>query len=110
MATPSQWAMQQRWHDEGGDSAASCIIELRDRLAALEAQQQPASPEPTQRTEPEVQGWRVPLWERMHWVGNNNDCDGYAAEIDVVAEWLEERDHHAAADAIRHEARRARGT
>ena len=36
-ATPKQWAIQEKWVDDDDDSA--CIIELRDRVEALEAQQ-----------------------------------------------------------------------
>ena len=107
MATPEQWADLQGWHEDGGDSYAPCIIELRDRLAALEAQQ-PASPEPTQRTEPEVQR---ELWDQMgfawgHASASNAHC--VAAEIDAVAKWLEQRGRHTAAADLRYQARRAR--
>jgi hypothetical protein len=36
-ATTKQWAIQEKWVDDDDDSA--CIIELRDRVEALEAQQ-----------------------------------------------------------------------
>lgn len=37
-ATPEQWAWQEEWAREPhADHDASCILELRDRLAALEA-------------------------------------------------------------------------
>ena len=108
MATPEQWDKVETWHYRG-DPLTCCIIELRDRLAALEAQQQqPASPEPTQRTEPEVQR---ELWDQMgfawgHASASNAHC--VAAEIDAVAKWLEQRGRHTAAADLRYQARRAR--
>jgi hypothetical protein len=42
-ATPEQWARLERWTSEV-DGTCSCIIELRDRVAALE---EPPQPEPT---------------------------------------------------------------
>jgi hypothetical protein len=38
-ATPEQWADQKRWAHDDADS--SCILELRARIEALEAAQQP---------------------------------------------------------------------
>ena len=60
MATPEQWYWLETWHKDGRDPHATCIIELRERMAGLEAQQQPAPPEPTQRTEPEVARKELP--------------------------------------------------
>lgn len=37
-ATPLQWSRVQGWADDGGSSTDSCILELRDRLAAIEQQ------------------------------------------------------------------------
>lgn len=109
MATPEQWQKMERWHEDGTTNFASCILELRDRLAALEARQQ--QPEPAQRTEPEVE--RRPLCDLMARAYARYEHgwwkDGYAAEIDAVAEWLEQRGHRLAAAALRDEARRARG-
>jgi hypothetical protein len=39
-ATPEQWALQERWGSHScfePDYDSSCILELRDRIAALEA-------------------------------------------------------------------------
>jgi hypothetical protein len=38
-ATPEQWSRVQSWVDDGGSSTDSCLLELRDRIAALEATQ-----------------------------------------------------------------------
>jgi hypothetical protein len=43
-ATPEQWAAQKAWAVDDDDS--SCILELRDRVEALEAAQQSASAPP----------------------------------------------------------------
>jgi hypothetical protein len=40
-ATPDDWAQQEDWANRSVFSDSSCIIELRDRLEALEATQQP---------------------------------------------------------------------
>jgi hypothetical protein len=40
-ATPDDWAQQEDWANTSGFSYSSCIIELRDRVEALEAAQQP---------------------------------------------------------------------
>jgi hypothetical protein len=40
-ATPDEWAQQEDWANRSAFSDSSCIIELRDRLEALEATQQP---------------------------------------------------------------------
>ena len=108
MATPEQWKRMEGWSQEG-ITEPSCILELRERLAALEARQ-PAPPEPTQRTEPEVQ--REPLWVDMSIAWRRHHPEGIglgSAEIDVVAAWLARYGHDVAALALRYEARRARG-
>jgi hypothetical protein len=40
-ATPDDWAQQEDWANRSAFSDSSCIIELRDRIEALEATQQP---------------------------------------------------------------------
>jgi hypothetical protein len=40
-ATPDEWAQQEDWANRKVFSDSSCIIELRDRVEALEATQQP---------------------------------------------------------------------
>jgi hypothetical protein len=40
-ATPDEWAQQEDWANRSAFSDSSCIIELRDRVEALEATQQP---------------------------------------------------------------------
>jgi hypothetical protein len=40
-ATPDEWAQQEDWANRSVFSDSSCIIELRDRVEALEAAQQP---------------------------------------------------------------------
>jgi hypothetical protein len=40
-ATPDDWAQQEEWANRSVFSDSSCIIELRDRIEALEAAQQP---------------------------------------------------------------------
>jgi len=41
-ATPEQWAAQQKWASPPDlDPYALCLLELRDRIAALEAAQAP---------------------------------------------------------------------
>jgi hypothetical protein len=40
-ATPDDWAQQEDWANRSAFSDSSCIIELRDRVEALEARQQP---------------------------------------------------------------------
>jgi hypothetical protein len=40
-ATPDEWAQQEGWANRSVFSDSSCIIELRDRLEALEVRQQP---------------------------------------------------------------------
>jgi hypothetical protein len=40
-ATPDDWAQQEDWANRSAFSDSSCIIELRDRVEALEAGQQP---------------------------------------------------------------------
>jgi hypothetical protein len=40
-ATPDDWAQQEDWANRSAFSDSSCIIELRGRIEALEAAQQP---------------------------------------------------------------------
>jgi len=40
-ATPDDWAQQEDWANRSAFSDSSCIIELRSRIEALEAAQQP---------------------------------------------------------------------
>jgi hypothetical protein len=40
-ATPDDWAQQEDWANRSVFSDSSCILELRDRIEALEAAQQP---------------------------------------------------------------------
>jgi hypothetical protein len=40
-ATPDEWAQQEDWANRSAFSDSSCILELRDRVEALEAAQQP---------------------------------------------------------------------
>jgi hypothetical protein len=40
-ATPDDWAQQEYWASRCAFSNSSCILELRDRIEALEAAQQP---------------------------------------------------------------------
>ena len=40
-ATPDEWAQQEDWANRSVFSGSSCIVELRDRIEALEAGQQP---------------------------------------------------------------------
>jgi hypothetical protein len=40
-ATPDDWAQQEDWATRSAFSDSSCIIELRGRVEALEARQQP---------------------------------------------------------------------
>jgi hypothetical protein len=40
-ATPDEWAQQEDWANRSVFSDSSCIIELRDRIEAMEATQQP---------------------------------------------------------------------
>ena len=40
-ATPDDWAQQEDWANRSAFSDSSCIIELRDRIEALEIAQQP---------------------------------------------------------------------
>jgi hypothetical protein len=40
-ATPDEWAQQEDWANRRVFSDSSCIIELRDRVEALETTQQP---------------------------------------------------------------------
>jgi hypothetical protein len=40
-ATPDEWAQQEDWANRSAFSDSSCLIELRDRIEALEVGQQP---------------------------------------------------------------------
>jgi hypothetical protein len=40
-ATPDEWAQQEDWANRSVFSYSSCILELRDRIEALEATHQP---------------------------------------------------------------------
>ena len=40
-ATPDEWAQQEDWANRSAFSDSSCLIELRDRIEALESAQHP---------------------------------------------------------------------
>lgn len=40
-ATPDEWAQQEDWANRSVFSGSSCLLELRDRVEALDATQQP---------------------------------------------------------------------
>jgi hypothetical protein len=75
-ATPEQWAAQKAWAVDDEDS--SCILELRDRVLALEAAQRP-SPAPAPAAS---------LVERVMIAGGMGLTDSARAAIREVAAWL----------------------
>ena len=107
MATTDQWRTIEGWAEHltgvGHDPTAACILDLRRRVEALE--QRAAAPAPAADR---------PLWEVMY----DARCDvllqgeaiahRYAAEIDAVADWLEDKGYLRGWELLRAEARRAR--
>jgi len=101
MATTEDWAKLETAAQVWGQSR--CIIDLRRRVEALE--QRAAAPAPAADR---------PLWEVMY----DARCDvllqgeaiahRYAAEIDAVADWLEDKGYLRGWELLRAEARRAR--
>ena len=92
-ATPPQWADQKRRVNPLIDDAkSSCILELRDRVEALEAAALGRHGEAAERAEP---GPAASLVERVasaiYNVPHNPKAEARAA-IREVAEWLNERD------------------
>jgi len=75
-ATPEQWAEQELW--AASDSEASCILELRDRLAALEAQPPRRPGLLTMELEGRVDGLRISLEHALRRI----------AELEQLQSWV----------------------
>jgi hypothetical protein len=79
-ATPDEWAQQEDWANRSVFSDSSCIIELRDRLEALEAAQQPLvnyTP-----AKPEQWAQRAVLIERLSRL--EEGCDELLVSIEAL--------------------------
>lgn len=102
-ATPEQWAAMERWALEM-DNACSCIIELRARVEALEANAKPTPNDLPIRSSTEVDS----LVERVrNAIASEYDPKDYCwdearAAIREVAAFLREKDvsHWASADLL----------
>ena len=80
-ATPEHWARIERWIS--GNSACSCLLELRDRIEALEAA---ASCRAILGSSPAPDGGLV---ERVQQIIGHAFPDDARSAILAVAEWLE---------------------
>jgi hypothetical protein len=108
-ATPEQWEYQERWASDDDD--ASCILELRCRVEALERQS--ATPElraasaevrPTVKDSLTGAGGLV---ERVAMAANCYPHENACAAIRAVAAWLrDERQSPMTADVLEQEADR----
>ena len=92
-ATPEQWANQESWAPNDNDS--SCIVELRDRVEALEAAANNRQHgEAAERAEPDPAASlvdRVAL-ELMNPPLDEDDRQQARAAIREVAAWLDDQD------------------
>jgi hypothetical protein len=99
-ATPEQWRRVDRWANQDGSSSDTCILELRARVEALEAAQQPTVKE-SLTVPPAPAGSLV---ERVASVGVS---PFYAkAAIREVAAWLDGQMETGAAHILSEEADR----
>jgi hypothetical protein len=102
-ATPEQWENMEEYRDDGYDDGyASCILELRDRIAALEAAQASTAP-----TAPSPAGSLVERVRRL--IADDAPCShsNARAAIREVASWLRsELVSRAVADRLDQEAKR----
>lgn len=97
-ATPEQWATQQRWAADGGGTH-TCILELRDRIAALEA---------AANSSAGLTGSPAPAGGLVERVAEaiidgmvSSDQEAARAAIREIAEWLEQQSVGAALVAAR---------
>jgi len=93
-ATSSQWSGIERFARYGAYD--SCIIELRDRVKALEA-----AAKPVESNAPESSDLLV---DRVADAIYSNATGGVRAAILAVADWLDQQDLHVAATRLRMEA------
>ena len=100
-ATPEQWADQERWAHDNADS--SCILELRDRIEALEAGQQKIRSGPES---PLVERVADAIAAQATSAGIVNDRPARAAILEVAAWFRTERDSPETAAALEQEANR----
>jgi len=105
-ATSNQWSGIERFARYGAYD--SCIIELRDRVEALEAAQRAIASPSSNRTHlgltqdaPESSDL---LEERVADAIYSNATGGVRAAILAVADWLDQQDLHVAATRLRMEA------
>jgi hypothetical protein len=85
-ATPDDWAQQEDWANRCAFSDSSCIIELRDRVEALEAAQQKIRSGPES---PLVERVADAIAAQATSAGIVNDRPARAAILEVAA-WLTE--------------------
>jgi hypothetical protein len=84
-ATPSDWAQQEDWANRSVFSDSSCILELRDRLAALEAAQH--NPRAALDAQPEPP-WSGPLPELVTSPTAIRPVDRYELGDAIRRAWL----------------------
>ena len=87
-ATPDEWAQQEDWANRSAFSDSSCIIELRDRIEALEAAQQKIRSRPES---PLVERVADAIAAQATSAGIVNDRPARAAILEVAA-WLRNQD------------------
>jgi len=97
-ATPQQWEAVESWVD--GVSYSSCILELRDRIEALEAAASAASEQPPAAPAP-----AGGLVERVMLGGGLSHTEARAAIL-AVADWFTSKEWYATDDVLREEAQR----
>jgi hypothetical protein len=109
-ATPQQWEATENWAIEGDGPTASCLIELRDRIAALEAA---ANRQAILDSSPVPADPRISLVatvdQAMFDARNETTHEAACAVIDAVACWLDSQNvgaAHAAARWLREEVER----
>ena len=113
MATTDDWALAEKYTDL---VIPRCVLELRARVAALEAQ----AAQPAQAEQGPEQGQGAePLWRRMYsaYLGVRIDAnfddisgelDDWADAMNAVADWMQGIGYHCAASDLRAEAQATR--
>jgi hypothetical protein len=87
-ATPDEWAQQEDWASRRVFSGSSCLLELRDRIEALEVRQQKIRSGPES---PLVERVADAIAAQATFAGIVNDRPARAA-IREVAAWLREQE------------------
>ena len=95
-ATPEQWALVERYE---ASCFRPCLLELRDRVEALEAAAKPVESNAPESSDSLVELVADAIKQQMY----RNLCDETRAAILAVAEWLDQKGLHSFAKVLRQE-------